>query len=110
MQHVSFLTLAFVGFSFSVMSTLFIQRDTGNQLNHYDFSVPEITITDNLSGSPDIETEFLDIRCASSEYCLNTLVGNNAVLDGGAKLRTESVNARDNRLFDTASLQLNSLN
>jgi len=94
MQHFSFLTFAFLGFSISVISTLFIHHDNEDQVNHYDFSVPEFATTEDFLDSTN-ETGFLDIRCASSEYCLNALVGNNAVLDNGDILRGGSVKSRE---------------
>ncbi|WP_020407681.1 hypothetical protein [Hahella ganghwensis] len=67
MQHFSFLTLAFIGFGFSVISTMFIQRDHGEQAQ-YDFSVPHVELQQQT-------TQYMDPTCASSDTCLRQIVG-----------------------------------
>ncbi|OZG72579.1 hypothetical protein BTA51_15830 [Hahella sp. CCB-MM4] len=68
MQHFSFLTLAFIGFGFTVLSTVFVHRDHPEQTTIYDFSVPRVELQRQ-------STQYLDTGCASSDRCLQSLVG-----------------------------------
>ncbi len=108
MHHFSFLTFAFVGFGVSVFSTLFIHRDTATSPEYYDFSVPYFEFSEYSTAST-AETEFLDITCATSDYCLSKLVGNSALLDADARRKKQSDN-EPTLLIDNASLEFKKVN